>query len=79
VNYWVFAMAFGLIAPTLVDWFVVPLIQRRATDGQPPWIIQVVRPMLNIACGFGAALVLRLLPTSLVWVRRPASSALISG
>ena len=27
VNYWVFAMAFGLIAPPLVGWFVVPLIK----------------------------------------------------
>ena len=67
VNYWVFAMAFGLIAPTLVGWFVVPLIKGTRLMGGPPWIIQVVRPIPNIAFGFGAALVLRLLPTSLVW------------
>ena len=54
-NYWVFAMAFGLIAPTLVGWFVVPLIKGTPPMGGPPWIIQVVRPIPNIAFGFGAA------------------------
>jgi hypothetical protein len=56
-----------LIAPTLVGWFVVPLIKGTQLMGGPPWIIQVVRPIPNIALGFGVALVLRLLPRSLVW------------
>ena len=60
-------MAFGLIAPPLVGWFVVPLIKGTPLMGGPPWIIQVVQPIPNIAFGFGAALVLRLLPTNLVW------------
>jgi hypothetical protein len=47
-NYWVFAMAFGLIAPTLVGWLVVPLIKGAPLMGGPPWIIQVVRPMPNL-------------------------------
>jgi hypothetical protein len=67
VNYWVFAMAFGLIAPTLVGWFVVPLIKGAPLMGGPPWIFQVVRPIPNIALGFGVALVLRLLPSTFVW------------
>lgn len=67
VNYWVFAMAFGLIAPTVVGWFVVPLIKGAPLMGGPPWIIQVVRPIPNIALDFGVALVLRLLPSTFVW------------
>ena len=67
VNYWVFAMAFGLIAPTLVGWFVVPLIKGAPLMGGPHWIIQVVRPIPNIALGFGVALVLKLLPPTFIW------------
>jgi hypothetical protein len=67
VNYWVFAMAFGLIAPTLVGWFIVPLIKGAPLIGGPPWIIQVVRPIPNIALGLGVARVLRLLPSTFIW------------
>ena len=52
---------------TLVGWFVVPLIKGTPLIGGPPWIIQVVRPIPNIAFGLGAAVILRLLPTSFVW------------
>src|SRR5215472_9070721 len=35
VNYWLLAFAFGLVIPTLVGWFVVPLIKGTPIIGGP--------------------------------------------
>ena len=67
MNYWLFAGLFGLIAPTLVGWIVVPLIKGTPLFGGPPWHIQAVRPLPNIAFTLLAALVLRLLQSGFVW------------
>jgi hypothetical protein len=66
-GYWLFAMAFGLIGPTLVGWCIVPLLKGTPLMGGPPWMIQVVLPLPTLAWGYSAALVLKLLPASFVW------------
>jgi hypothetical protein len=72
VNYWLLAFAFGLIAPTLVGWFVVPLLKGTPIMGGPPWLIQAVRPFPNAIWGIGTAWLLTLLPANFVWRRREA-------
>jgi len=67
MNYWLFAGLFGLVAPTLVGWIVVPLIKSTPLFGGPPWHVQMVRPLPNIAFTLLAALILRLLPARFVW------------
>jgi len=62
INYWLFAGLFGLIAPTLVGWTVVPLIKSTPLFGGPPWHVQAVRPLPNVAFALLAALIIRLLP-----------------
>jgi hypothetical protein len=69
VNYWLLAFAFGLIVPTLVGWFVVPLIKSTPIMGGPPWMIQVVRPLPNATWGVGTAWLLTYLPAHLAWSR----------
>jgi hypothetical protein len=69
VNYWLLAFAFGLIVPTLVGWFVVPLIKNTPIMGGPPWMIQVVRPLPNAIWGVGTAWLLTYLPANLAWRR----------
>jgi hypothetical protein len=69
VNYWLLAFAFGLIVPTLVGWFVVPLIKGTPIMGGPPWMVQVVRPLPNAIWGVGTAWLLTYLPATLVWRR----------
>jgi hypothetical protein len=69
VNYWLLAFAFGLIAPPLVGWFVVPLIKGTPIMGGPPWMIQVVRPLPIAIWGVGTAWLLTYLPATLVWRR----------
>lgn len=62
MSYWLFAGLFGLIAPTLVGWLVVPLIKSTPLFGGPPWHIQAVRPLPNVAFTLLAALILKLQP-----------------
>jgi hypothetical protein len=65
IDYWAFAALFGLIAPTLVGWFVVPLIKGTPLMGGPPWLLQAVRPLPNVALALVAAAMLRLPPLRL--------------
>lgn len=69
VNYWLLAFAFGLIAPTLVGWFIVPPLKGTPIMGGPPWLTQVVRPLPNAIWGIGTAWLLTLLPANFVWRR----------
>ncbi|HYE48507.1 MAG TPA: hypothetical protein VEB20_02880 [Azospirillaceae bacterium] len=65
-GWWVFALVFGALAPTLVAWFVVsPLKGRPVAGGWNPATIWI-GPLINGAWGVGTALFLRL------WERRAA-------
>ena len=58
--YWVIAVAFGAIAPTLVAWFVVaPLKHQPVAAGWKPQRM-MIGPIVNAAWGFGTALFYRL-------------------
>jgi hypothetical protein len=69
VNYWLLAFAFGLVVPTLVGWFVVPLIKGTPIMGGPPWMIQAVRPLPNAIWAIGTAWLLTYLPANFIWHR----------
>src|SRR5215472_16033641 len=69
VNYWLLAFAFGLVIPTLVCWFVVPLIKGTPIMGGPPWMIQAVRPLPNAIWAIGTAWLLTYLPANFIWHR----------
>ncbi|HUA52036.1 MAG TPA: hypothetical protein VMB81_07720 [Candidatus Sulfotelmatobacter sp.] len=62
INYWVFAALFGLVAPSLVGWLVVPLIKGTPLMGGPPWLLQAVRPLPNAAFTVVAAMILLIPP-----------------
>jgi len=58
--YWLAALAFGIVFPTLVAWFVVaPLKGLPVAAGWQP-MRMLVGPLVNGAWGLGAALFLRL-------------------
>jgi hypothetical protein len=64
--YWLIAAAFGLVALTLTGLYVVPLLKGLPpgsfrTMDEAPWMIQMLRPLPNLAWGLGTALLLRLL------------------
>jgi hypothetical protein len=69
MNYWLLAFAFGLVVPTLVGWFVVPLIKGTPIMGGPPWMIQAVRPLPNAIWAIGTAWLLTYLPANFIWHR----------
>jgi hypothetical protein len=69
VNYWLLAFSFGLIVPTLVGWFVVPLIKGTPIMGGPPWMVQVVRPLPNAVWATGTAWLFTCIPANLTWRR----------
>lgn len=66
-SYWIAALAFGAILPTLVAWFVVAPLKEQplAAGGQPSAMLTGV--LVNAAWGLGAALLLR-------WLRMPRSA-----
>lgn len=58
--YWLIAIAFGAIVPTLVAWFIVaPLKHQPMASGFKPGRM-MIGPIVNGAWGFGTALFYRL-------------------
>jgi hypothetical protein len=63
-RFWLVALLFGAIAPTLVAWFVVaPLKGRPIAGGWQP-AAMLVGPLVNGAWGLGTALLLRMVARS---------------
>jgi hypothetical protein len=59
-KYWIWAMVFGAIAPTLVAWFVVaPLKHQPVAGGWKPSTM-MIGPIVNGVWGLGTALFYRL-------------------
>ena len=59
-KYWIWAIVFGAIAPTLVAWFLVaPLKHQPIASGWKPSAM-ILGPIVNGAWGFGTALFYRL-------------------
>jgi hypothetical protein len=62
-GYWLGALAFGAIAPTLVAWFVVLPLKGLPAGGGFAWPGVLVGPVVNGAWGVGAALLLAAIGT----------------
>lgn len=60
-RYWIAALLFGAIAPTLVAWFVVLPLKGLPAGGGFAWPRVLIGPIVNGAWGLGTALVLKLL------------------
>jgi hypothetical protein len=59
-KYWVAAIAFGALLPTLVAWFLVaPLKHQPVAGGWKPKTM-MIGPIVNAAWGLGTALISRL-------------------
>jgi hypothetical protein len=59
-QYWIWAIVFGAIAPTLVAWFIVaPLKHQPIAGGWKP-ATMMIGPIVNAAWGLGTALFYRL-------------------
>ena len=58
VKYWLATLVFGAIFPSLVAWFVVPVIKGLPTAGWNPALMSIGL-MVNGAWGIGTALFLR--------------------
>jgi hypothetical protein len=68
-NYWIAALLFGALAPTLVAWFVVaPLKSQPLAGGWQP-AAMVTGLLVNGAWGFGTALLLSLFARRQVFSR----------
>lgn len=60
-RYWVSAIVFGALLPTLVAWFLVaPLKHQPVASGWNPKLM-MIGPIVNAAWGFGTALIYKLL------------------
>jgi hypothetical protein len=57
-GYWLGALAFGAVLPTLVAWFVVLPLKGLPAGGGFAWPGVLVGPVVNGAWGVGAALLL---------------------
>ncbi len=58
--YWIWAILFGAVLPTLVAWFLVaPLKHQPIAGGWKPKALRL-GPIVNGAWGFGTALIYRL-------------------
>lgn len=69
-GYWIAALLFGAIAPTLVAWFVAfPLHGRPVAAGFVP-AHMVVGPLVNGAWGIGTALIYQIIARIMGWGRR---------
>jgi hypothetical protein len=60
-RYWISALLFGAIAPTLVAWFVVLPVKGLPAGGSFAWPRVLIGPLVNGAWGLGTAVFLRLL------------------
>jgi hypothetical protein len=60
-RYWVSALLFGAIAPTLVAWFVVLPLKGLPAGGGFAWPRVLIGPIVNGAWGLGTAVFLKLL------------------
>ena len=58
-GYWVAALLFGAVLPTLVVWFVVLPIKGLPVGGGFAWPGIVIGPVVNGAWGVGTALLFR--------------------
>jgi hypothetical protein len=59
--YWIWAMVFGAVLPTLVAWFVAaPLKHQPIAGGWKPATL-MIGPIVNAAWGLGTAAIFRLL------------------
>jgi uncharacterized membrane protein len=59
-RYWIAAIVFGAVLPTLVAWFLVaPLKHQPMASGWKPKTM-MIGPIVNAAWGFGTALLYRL-------------------
>ena len=58
-GYWVAALLFGAVLPTLVAWFVVLPLKGLPVGGGFAWPGIIIGPVVNGAWGVGTALLLR--------------------
>ncbi len=63
--YWLVAILFGALAPTLVAWFVVQPLKGLPVGGGFQWPRLLIGPFVNGAWGLGVAVVLALLAVAL--------------
>ena len=74
-NYWIAALLFGAIFPTLVTWFIAsPLKGQPVAAGFVP-ARMLVSPLVNAAWGIGTAVIYRAAARTLGWndAARPAA------
>ena len=61
-TYWLTALLFGAVAPTLVAWFVVMPLKGLPAGGGFEWPRLLIGPFVNGAWGLGTAMILAVLP-----------------